>query len=72
MRKIKIIGAGSIANHLAHACRHKNWQVDPYDLDDNALERTKNLFFYSRVKKHIKITRAFSEPLNKYANIKIS
>ena len=32
----------------------------------------KNLFFYSRVKKHIKITRAFSEPLNKYANIKIS
>jgi len=71
MRKIKIIGAGSISNHLAHACRHENLQVDLYDLVNSVLERTKNLFFYTRIKKKL-IARANSEPLNKYANIKIS
>ncbi len=48
MRNIKIIGAGSIGNHLAHACRHKNWQVDLYDCDNKALDRTRNMIFPSR------------------------
>ena len=27
MIKVKIYGAGSIGNHLAHACRSKGWDV---------------------------------------------
>ena len=42
MYKIKIFGAGSIGNHLAHGCAGKGWQVTICDLDPAALERTKN------------------------------
>ena len=44
MRTIKIIGAGSIGNHLANACRHMGWEVDMYDIDPDALKRTKILY----------------------------
>jgi len=48
MYKVKIIGAGSIGNHFAHACRQKNWEVWLCDIDGNALERTKNETYKQR------------------------
>ncbi|KKN62283.1 hypothetical protein LCGC14_0513430 [marine sediment metagenome] len=48
MKKVKILGAGSIGNHLAHACRTKGWSVLICDIDKKALERTKNDIYPSR------------------------
>ena len=41
MYSVKIYGAGSIGNHLSHACRNKNWDVTVCDIDQSALERMK-------------------------------
>ncbi|CAM2057432.1 Gfo/Idh/MocA family oxidoreductase [Desulfovibrionales bacterium] len=41
MYSVKIYGAGSIGNHLAHACRDRGWDVLIVDIDPQALERTK-------------------------------
>jgi predicted dehydrogenase len=46
--RVKIFGAGSIGNHLAYACRSKNWQVTICDLDSAALERTRTEIYPSR------------------------
>ena len=48
MYKVKILGAGSIGNHLAHACSSKGWNVTICDLDPLALERTRNDIYPSR------------------------
>jgi predicted dehydrogenase len=39
MYRVKIYGAGSIGNHLAHACRSLGWQVVVCDVSNAALER---------------------------------
>lgn len=39
MYKMRIIGAGSIGNHLAHAARTRDWSVTLTDIDPKALER---------------------------------
>src|SRR5262245_48382897 len=39
--RVKIIGAGSIGNHLSHAARCLDWSVALIDSDPAALERTK-------------------------------
>jgi predicted dehydrogenase len=48
MYKIKIFGAGSIGNHLCNACRNKGWSVTVSDLDNLALDRTRNDIYPSR------------------------
>ena len=48
MYSVLIIGAGSIGNHLAYACRQKSWSVDIYDVDSTALERMKGEIYPSR------------------------
>tara|TARA_B100000795_G_scaffold269589_1_gene259474 strand:+ start:5673 stop:6773 length:1101 start_codon:yes stop_codon:yes gene_type:complete len=48
MKKVKIYGAGSIGNHLAQASRRMGWSVDICDIDDEALNRTKNEIYPSR------------------------
>jgi len=48
MFKVKIYGAGSIGNHLAHACRSKGWDVLICDVNREALERTKSDIYPSR------------------------
>ncbi len=48
MWKVKIIGAGSIGNHLAYASRQMGWTVDMCDVDAEALRRTKEDIFPSR------------------------
>lgn len=45
---IKIYGAGSIGNHLAHAASSLDWMVDVYDVDEKALNRMKNDIFPNR------------------------
>jgi predicted dehydrogenase len=45
---VKIYGAGSIGNHLAHGCRNKGWEVLMCDLDQQALERTRDDIYPSR------------------------
>jgi predicted dehydrogenase len=47
-RKVKIIGAGSIGNHLANASRFLGWEVVICDLDLKALERTRTEIYPSR------------------------
>lgn len=46
--KVKIIGAGSIGNHLAQASRRMGWDVTIVDRDKNALERTKSEIYPTR------------------------
>lgn len=48
MWKVKIIGAGSIGNHLAYASRQMGWQVDMCDVDKEALRRTREEIFPAR------------------------
>lgn len=48
MIKIKIIGAGSIGNHLSHAARMKGWDVTLCDNDSEALVRTKTEIYPQR------------------------
>lgn len=48
MQSIRIIGAGSIGNHLAHAARHRGWKVVLTDIDDNALHRARNEIYPGR------------------------
>ncbi len=48
MARVKIIGAGSIGNHLAHACRSRGWSVALCDVDHEALRRTREEIYPSR------------------------
>jgi predicted dehydrogenase len=48
MYQVKIIGAGSIGNHLAHASRRLGWKVVLCDLDDAALARTRTQTYPQR------------------------
>jgi len=45
---VLIYGAGSIGNHLAHACRAKGWGVLITDRDPAALKRTREAIYPSR------------------------
>lgn len=47
-RRVKIIGAGSIGNHLAQACRRHGWEVTVVDRDAHALRRMKEEIYPSR------------------------
>jgi predicted dehydrogenase len=46
--KTKVIGAGSIGNHLSNAARRLGWSVDLCDLDPAALERTRDQIYPGR------------------------
>lgn len=46
--RVKIIGAGSIGNHLAQACRRMGWSVCVVDADPKALLRMKNEIYPMR------------------------
>ena len=48
MVQVKVIGAGSIGNHLTHACRNKGWEVCVVDKDSEALERMRKEIYPSR------------------------
>ncbi len=48
MYKVKILGAGSIGNHLAHASRRLGWQVALCDIDAAALERARHDIYPGR------------------------
>ena len=48
MPSIRIIGAGSIGNHLAHAARSRNWRVVLTDIDDAALQRARHEIYPQR------------------------
>ena len=50
MMKVKILGAGSIGNHLANAAS-LDWEVHLCDISNDALKRTKNLIYRGRYKK---------------------
>lgn len=46
--RIKILGAGSIGNHLSNAARTMGWSVDLCDIDPCALERTRTQIYPMR------------------------
>jgi len=46
--KTKIIGAGSIGNHLAQACRRMGWEVSVIDNDPAALKRMRENIYPDR------------------------
>jgi predicted dehydrogenase len=48
MTRVKVIGAGSIGNHLSNASRRLGWEVDICDIDPAALERTRNDIYPAR------------------------
>lgn len=57
---IKIVGAGSIGNHLAHAARRLDWSVDICDLDSAALQRTRDEIYPGRYGHWDETIRLFS------------
>lgn len=66
---IKIIGAGSIGNHLAQASRSLGWSVDMCDIDPKALERTRTQIYPSRYGKwddSIRLFESHSVPKGGY------
>jgi predicted dehydrogenase len=46
--KVKVIGAGSIGNHLSHASCKLGWSVDLCDTDPKALARTRDQIYPQR------------------------
>ncbi len=48
MFSIRIIGAGSIGNHLANAARSRGWQVTLTDIDPAALLRARESIYPGR------------------------
>jgi len=48
MYNVKILGAGSIGNHLANASRRLGWSVTLCDLDSAALQRTREQIYPAR------------------------
>ena len=48
MATTKIVGAGSIGNHLAHACREQGHQVTLCDRDPEALRRSREQIYPQR------------------------
>ncbi|WP_457940341.1 Gfo/Idh/MocA family protein [Mesorhizobium sp. 10J20-29] len=48
MYSIRIVGAGSIGNHLAHAARSRDWRVTLTDVDPAALDRTRDQIYPAR------------------------
>ncbi len=46
--KVRIFGAGSIGNHLANGCRNRGWDVEMTDVDEAALQRTKDDIYPAR------------------------
>jgi predicted dehydrogenase len=46
--RVKVIGAGSIGNHLSNAARQLGWSMDLCDTDAAALERTRTHIYPSR------------------------
>lgn len=48
MTSIRIIGAGSIGNHIAHAARSRGWDVLLTDNDQDALRRTREEIYPGR------------------------
>ena len=48
MHSIRIVGAGSIGNHLANAARTRGWNVVLTDIDPKALERARNEIYPGR------------------------
>ena len=46
--KVKVLGAGSIGNHLSNASRALGWSVDLCDIDPEALERARTQIYPSR------------------------
>ena len=48
MYRVKVFGAGSIGNHLTHACRSLGWEVTVVDVDGEALERMRTEIYPSR------------------------
>jgi predicted dehydrogenase len=48
MNRVKVIGAGSIGNHLTNAARRLGWQVDLCDIDQAALERARDSIYPGR------------------------
>ena len=48
MTKVKVLGAGSIGNHLSNAARKLGWDVTIVDVDPAALVRTKENLYPER------------------------
>ena len=66
---MKIIGAGSIGNHLANAARRLGWSVDLCDIDPAALERTREDIYpgrYGRWDEAIRLFVTEEEPVGGY------
>lgn len=59
MLRAKIVGAGSIGNHLANACRSRDWAVTVCDIDAVALDRMREKIYPSRYGKWDDAIRLF-------------
>lgn len=65
IKKVKVISAGSIGNHLAQASRRMGWDVTIVDVDPEALRRTKEEIYpkrYGEWDESIKLVTSDKEP----------
>ena len=66
---VKVLGAGSVGNHLSHAARSLGWKVDLCDIDEAALARTKDEIYparYGAWDPEIRLLRADEAPIGGY------
>ncbi len=69
MTRVKILGAGSVGNHLSHAARSLGWTVDLCDIDEAALARSKHEIYpgrYGEWDPEIRLLRADEVPVGGY------
>lgn len=67
--KIKILGAGSIGNHLSNAARTIGWSVDLCDSDPHALHRTRSEIYpmrYGKWDENIRLFESSQAPKGGY------
>ena len=70
MVNVLIVGAGSIGNHLAYACRNEGWAVEIFDLDPAALVRCEKEIYPSRYGAwDDQITLSDSMPANRHYEV---
>src|SRR3990167_8627874 len=72
--KVKVIGSGSIGNHLTQASRRMGWEVCVVDADPKALERMKNEIYpqrYGKCDESIELYTPDKEPKGNFDIIMI-
>ena len=69
--KARVFGAGSIGNHITHALKNINYEVEVVDIDKSALSRMKNEIYPSRYKTWDNSINLISKPTTDKVDLEV-